>query len=100
MAARAAYPAQGARNVGGVFGQDAALRIRVVPGGVTVTPSVDKVTTFLWRLKELQAFIENVYLPDVLTMAEVYRDYANLGAARCRAHFGSADGRSEAGRRH
>ena len=29
----------------------------VVPGGVTVTPSVDKVTTFLWRLKELQEFI-------------------------------------------
>jgi len=48
----------------------------VVPGGVTVTPSVDKVTTFLWRLKELRDFISNVYLPDVLTIAEVYRDYA------------------------
>lgn len=52
----------------------------VVPGGVTVTPTVDKVTTFLWRLKELREFIENVYIPDVLTIAEVYRDYCEIGA--------------------
>jgi hydrogenase large subunit len=51
----------------------------VVPGGVTVTPTVDKVTTFLWRLKELRDFISNVYLPDVITVAEVYRDYADMG---------------------
>jgi len=52
----------------------------VVPGGVTVTPTVDKVTTFIWRLKELREFIDNVYLPDVLTVAEVYRDYGEIGA--------------------
>lgn len=52
----------------------------VIPGGVTVTPAVDKVTTFLWRLKELQAFIEDVYIPDVFTVAEVYRDYCDIGA--------------------
>jgi len=51
----------------------------VVPGGVTVTPAVDRVTTFLWRLKELRDFIDNVYLPDVLTIAEVYREYAEIG---------------------
>ncbi|HSL24470.1 MAG TPA: nickel-dependent hydrogenase large subunit [Vicinamibacterales bacterium] len=56
----------------------------VVPGGVTVTPSVDKVTTFLWRLRELRDFIDNVYLPDVLAIAEVYRDYAEVGPG-CRA---------------
>jgi hydrogenase large subunit len=55
----------------------------IVPGGVTVTPSVDKVTTFLWRLKELRDFINDVYLPDVLTIAEVYRDYAEIGGG-CR----------------
>lgn len=52
----------------------------IVPGGVTVTPTVDKITTFLWRLKELREFIENVYIPDVMTIAEVYRDYCELGA--------------------
>jgi len=51
----------------------------VVPGGVTVTPAVDKVTTFLWRLKELREFIDNVYIPDVLTIAGVYRDYSEIG---------------------
>lgn len=51
----------------------------VVPGGVTITPTVDKVTTFLWRLKELREFIDDVYLPDVITIAEVYRDYAEIG---------------------
>jgi hydrogenase large subunit len=51
----------------------------VVPAGVTVTPSVDKVTTFLWRLKELRDFINDVYLPDVMTVAEVYRDYGEIG---------------------
>lgn len=55
----------------------------VVPGGVTVTPAVDKVTTFLWRLKELKSFIDDVYVPDVLTVAEVYRDYCSIGAG-CR----------------
>lgn len=52
----------------------------VVPGGVTVLPAIDKVTTFLWRLKELQSFINDVYVPDVLTLAEVYRDYCSIGA--------------------
>ena len=55
----------------------------VVPGGVTVTPAVDKITTFLWRLKELRDFIDNVYIPDVLTIARVYRDYGEIGAG-CR----------------
>ncbi len=55
----------------------------VVPGGVTVVPTVDKITTFLWRLKELRDFINNAYLPDVLTIAEVYRDYAEIGGG-CR----------------
>ena len=52
----------------------------VVPGGVTVIPAVDKITTFLWRLKELRDFIDNVYIPDVLTIARVYRDYGEIGA--------------------
>lgn len=55
----------------------------VVPGGVTVTPTVDKVTTFLWRLKELRDFISGVYVPDVMMLAEVYRDYLEVGVG-CR----------------
>lgn len=52
----------------------------IVPGGVTVPATVDKVTAFLWRLNEVQEFIDNVYLADVMTVARVYRDYADMGA--------------------
>lgn len=74
----------------------------VVPGGVTVTPAVDKVTTFLWRLKELRDFIDNVYIPDVLTIAGVYRDYAEIGRG-CRRFLSygafDLDGEPDVGRR-
>jgi len=40
---------------------------------------VDKIASFLWRLNELRDFIDNVYLPDVLTVAEIYSDYFAIG---------------------
>jgi len=51
----------------------------IVPGGVTIIPRIDNITTSLWRLKELRDFIDNVYLNDVMTIAEVYRDYFTIG---------------------
>lgn len=51
----------------------------IVPGGVTINPRLDSITTSLWRLKELTDFIDNVYIPDVITVAEVYRDYFSIG---------------------
>ncbi len=51
----------------------------IVPGGVSIIPRIDNITTSLWRLKELQDFINNVYIPDVMTIAEVYRDYFQIG---------------------
>jgi len=51
----------------------------IVPGGVSIRPRIDNITTSLWRLKELRDFIDNVYLADVVTIGEVYRDYFHLG---------------------
>jgi hydrogenase large subunit len=51
----------------------------VVPGGVTSVPTVDNMKSFLWRVKELQQFIDNVYLPDVLAIGQVYSDYFEIG---------------------
>lgn len=51
----------------------------IAPGGVTIIPRIDNITTSLWRLKELTDFIDNVYIPDVITVAEVYRDYFQIG---------------------
>ncbi len=55
----------------------------IVPGGVSIRPRIDNITTSLWRLKELRDFIDTVYIPDVVTIGEVYRDYFHLGAG-CR----------------
>jgi len=51
----------------------------IMPGGVASVPTVDNMTSFLWRLNELREFIDNVYLPDVLAVAQVYSDYFEIG---------------------
>jgi len=51
----------------------------IVPGGVTIIPRIDNITTSLWRLNELKNFIDNVYIPDVITIAKIYRDYFRIG---------------------
>ena len=53
--------------------------VGVVPGGVTATPTVDMITSFLWKLRILQDFIDNVYIPDVLAVAGAYADYFEIG---------------------
>lgn len=55
----------------------------IVPGGVSIQPRIDNITTSLWRLKELRDFIDNVYLPDVLTLGAIYRDCFQIGSG-CR----------------
>ncbi|MBM4462681.1 MAG: nickel-dependent hydrogenase large subunit [Chloroflexi bacterium] len=52
----------------------------IVPGGVAEVPTVDKIASFLWQLNELRDFINNVYLPDVMMVAEAYSDYFGIGA--------------------
>jgi len=62
-----------------LFGGKMPHNVGIVPGGVTSVPTVDKITSFLWRLKELQEFIDNVYIPDVLAVAQAYPDYFAIG---------------------
>jgi hydrogenase large subunit len=62
-----------------LFGGKMPHNMGIMPGGVASVPTVDNMTSFLWRLKELQEFIDNVYLPDVLAVAQVYSDYFEIG---------------------
>ena len=62
-----------------IFGGKMPHNCTIMPGGVTEVPTVDKITSFLWRLNELRDFIDNVYIPDVLAVAEVYSDYFEIG---------------------
>ena len=63
-----------------IFGGKMPHEMGIVPGGVTSTPTVDKIAAFLWRLNELRDFIDRVYIPDVLAVAESYSDYFGIGA--------------------
>ena len=63
-----------------IFGGKMPHNMGVIPGGVTETVTVDKIASFLWRLNELRDFIDNVYVPDVLAVAEAYPDYFEIGA--------------------
>jgi len=54
--------------------------VGIVPGGVTATPTIDMMTSFLWKLKRLQDFIDNTYIPDVLTIAAAYSEYCEIGS--------------------
>ena len=62
-----------------IFGGKMPHNMAVVPGGVTEVVTVDKITSFLWRLNELRDFVDNVYIPDVVTVAQAYSDYFEIG---------------------
>ncbi len=62
-----------------IFGGKIPHSVGIVPGGVTDVPTVDKITAFLWKVKKLQDFINNVYIPDVMAIAGAYRDYFEIG---------------------
>lgn len=72
-----------AQEMCSIFGGKMPHNMSIVPGGVTEVPTVDKIASFLWRLNEIRTFIDNLYLPDVLAVAEVYSDYFEIGAG-CR----------------
>lgn len=62
-----------------IFGGKMPHNVGVLPGGVASIPTVDNIQNFLWRLKEIREFVENVYLPDVIALGKVYSDYFEIG---------------------
>jgi hydrogenase large subunit len=75
-----------------IFGGKVPHNPAVVPGGVTEVPTVDKIASFLWRLNEIKDFIDNVYLPDVFTVAKTYSDYFEIGrGCGCLLSYGNYD---------
>jgi hydrogenase large subunit len=51
----------------------------VLVGGVTSVPTADNVAAFLWKLNQIRHFIDNVYIPDVVMVAQAYPDYFAIG---------------------
>ncbi|HEM61575.1 MAG TPA: nickel-dependent hydrogenase large subunit [Chloroflexi bacterium] len=62
------------------FGGKMPHNCATVAGGVTEHPTVDKVTSFLWKLNDIRDFIDNVWLADIVAVAEAYSDYFQIGS--------------------
>jgi len=62
-----------------LFGGKMPHCVGIVPGGATEKPTEDKITNFLWRLNEIRNFVDNTYIPDVITVAKAYSDYFEIG---------------------
>lgn len=69
-----------AHSLGAVFGAKMPHTTAYTPGGVTETPTPEKIELYKQLLAELTDFIDNVYIPDALAVAEVYSDCFELGA--------------------
>jgi Ni,Fe-hydrogenase I large subunit len=62
-----------------IFGGRMPHEIAIMAGGACERPTVDKITDYLYRLKEIQSFIDEVYIPDVVAVAKAYPQYFEIG---------------------
>ncbi|MDL1970594.1 MAG: nickel-dependent hydrogenase large subunit [Candidatus Desulfofervidaceae bacterium] len=52
----------------------------LVVGGATVVPTADAIVGYLWRLKEIEKFYDEIYLPTVYAVAKYYPEAFTFGA--------------------
>ncbi|MFB3893413.1 MAG: nickel-dependent hydrogenase large subunit [Phycisphaerae bacterium] len=68
-----------AHQMGAIFAGRMPGIMSMVPGGCTSEVTTQKVTDFKALLTEIQTFINNVYLPDVLAVAAAFPQYSTIG---------------------
>ncbi len=68
-----------AASASALFGGKMPMTMTSPPGGVNTMLNLDILAHFIYKLKTLQAFIDNVYIPDVLAVAPHYLDWAAIG---------------------
>jgi len=61
------------------FGGRMPHAISMIPGGVTQVPTRGLIREFKKNLKEVEKFVNDVYLKDVIAVAKAYSDYFKLG---------------------
>jgi [NiFe] hydrogenase large subunit len=73
-----------------IFGAKNPHLQTAVAGGVTCGNylNADRISQYLFMLREQIAFIENVYIPDVLAVAPFYLDWAKVGGCTNFLAFG------------
>jgi hydrogenase large subunit len=62
-----------------IFGGKMPHSVAIVPGGVTCAVTTDKIASFYGKLQEIAAFVEDVYVPTIFTVARAYGDYFDIG---------------------
>jgi ferredoxin hydrogenase large subunit/hydrogenase large subunit len=70
---------QEAHRMAALFGGKMPHTASLVPGGVTCGVDAATVEDFRARLRRVQRFVENVYLPDVVAAAGLFPEYAGIG---------------------
>jgi [NiFe] hydrogenase large subunit len=68
-----------AAQVSALFGGRMPMTMTSPPGGVTHVPTVDNLKNYLFRVKELQNWIDNVFITDVLAIAPFYLSEVGIG---------------------
>ncbi len=61
------------------FGGRAPHLIGLVPGGVTQVPTGAKIREYKKNLREVEKFVNEVYINDVIAVARAYRNYFGIG---------------------
>ncbi len=74
------------------FGGRVPHLIGLVPGGVTQVPTREKISEYRKNLKEVEKFVNDVYIKDVIAVAKEYSDYFKLGKYSNMLSYGLFDG--------
>ncbi len=69
-----------AHELSALFGGKMPHNCATVAGGVTEHPTIDKMASFLWRVNEIRDFVDHVWIPDIIAVAEAYPDYFQIGS--------------------
>ena len=68
-----------AHQMGALFGAKQPCSPTFVPGGCTEKATSAKIADFRTLLTEIRNFIDTVYIPDVLAVADLFPQYAQIG---------------------
>ncbi len=68
-----------ASHISAFFGGKMPMIQATPPGGVTCTPDLEDISNFLYRLKRVQSWVDNVFIQDVLAVAPYYLEYTKIG---------------------
>lgn len=70
---------QAANDAAAFMGGKFPMIMNYAPGGITQLPSIDEILYYQGRMREVQDFIDNIMVPDLLAIAPYYIDLAQTG---------------------